>query len=130
MAGQAGVLVAVEDGWLRSAVVDVMTEAGYGDVAEAAEGFDALCLATLKRPTIVVLDLPTPPLDAVSILRRVRRACPVACIAVLIGPDGPDALTALARGADLCLHRGDLKHLAATLRAVGAGQALAAAASG
>ena len=130
MAVHAGVLIAVEDEWLRSSAVQAMTEAGYDEIDEASEGFDALCLATLKKPAIVVLDLPTPPLDALSIVRRVRRACGASCIAVLIGPDGPDALTALALGADLCLHRGDLKHLASTLRAVGRDQTLAAAASG
>ena len=45
-------------------------------VAEAADGEQALALAELHRPDVVMLDIRMPGLDGIEVARRLARADP------------------------------------------------------
>ena len=64
---------------------------GVEVVAEAGDGAEAVALAALHQPDLVVLDLAMPVLDGASALPRIRQVAPAARVVVL---------TAIPRGSD------------------------------
>jgi two-component system KDP operon response regulator KdpE len=70
------------------------------DVVTAADGAQALRVATEEHPDLVVLDLGLPDIDGVQVIRSLRGWTPVP-IVVLSGRTGsPDKVDALDAGAD------------------------------
>jgi DNA-binding response OmpR family regulator len=76
-----------------------LEDEGY-DIAEAANGHDAL--ATLRRepPDVVLLDLMLPDRDGFTVCREIRRSSDVPVIMVTARTDSHDVVAGLEAGAD------------------------------
>jgi CheY-like chemotaxis protein len=72
---------------------------GIEVVAEAADGEQAVTLAALHRPDLVVLDLGMPVLDGVSALPRLREVAPASRVVVLTAVPPASEPDTLALGA-------------------------------
>ena len=74
---------------------------GYRD-PRAADGPEALRLAALHRPDLVVLDLMLPGIDGIEVMRRLheRPGEPIAVILLTARGEESDRLVGLRRGAD------------------------------
>src|SRR5205807_9872901 len=78
------VLVADDDPSVRDFVASVFRADGrFQVVAEAADGRDAVRLATARQPHVVVPDLMMPVLGGLPAIPEIRRACPKAKILVM-----------------------------------------------
>src|SRR5262249_60141380 len=77
-----------------------LSEAGYEVVATAADGAQALRVATAARPDVVVLDLQLPDMSGVEVTRGLRAAHPPANVLVLSASgEQQDVLDAAKAGA-------------------------------
>ena len=65
------VVVAEDEGLIRMDVVATLTEAGYLVVGEAADGEEAVRLATELDPDIVVMDIKMPKMDGISAAEKI-----------------------------------------------------------
>ncbi len=69
-------------------------------VGEAADGHEALCQARAANPDVLTLDLTMPGGGGLTILERLRQACPQTRVLVLTMHEDPSYLrAALAAGA-------------------------------
>jgi AmiR/NasT family two-component response regulator len=77
--GQRTVLVAEDEALIRLDIVEMLRENGYNVVAEAGDGEEAVRLAELHRPDLVVMDIKMPILDGISAAERIigARIAPV-----------------------------------------------------
>ena len=88
-------------------------------VGEAASGDEAVRLAGVLRPDVVVLDLAMPGVDGLTALPEIARLAPGATIIVFSEAIG-DEQAALERGAHAVVHKSDsLDHLLGILRRSG-----------
>ena len=60
------ILVAEDEALIRMDLVEMLREAGYEVVAEAADGAQAIELAQLYKPDLAILDVKMPVLDGIS----------------------------------------------------------------
>lgn len=65
------VVVAEDEGLIRMDVVATLQEAGYQVVGEAADGEEAIRLATELEPDLVVMDIKMPKLDGISAAEKI-----------------------------------------------------------
>ena len=65
------VVVAEDEGLIRMDVVATLTDAGYLVVGEAADGEEAVRLATELDPDIVVMDIKMPKMDGISAAEKI-----------------------------------------------------------
>ncbi len=68
------VVVAEDEALIRLDVVEMLREAGYDVVGEAADGEQAVRLAEEHRPDLVVMDVKMPVLDGISAAERIAAA--------------------------------------------------------
>lgn len=68
------VVVAEDEALIRLDVVEILREAGYEVVGEAADGEEAVRLAEQHRPDLVVMDVKMPVLDGISAAERITGA--------------------------------------------------------
>jgi two-component system, cell cycle response regulator len=68
----ARVLLVEDDAWIRTFLLDVLSDAGYTTV-EAADGRTGLRLAERERPDLVLLDLAMPEFTGNDVLVELRR---------------------------------------------------------
>jgi DNA-binding NarL/FixJ family response regulator len=101
-------------------------EEGIEVVGQAADGREAIALATRLCPDIVLMDLKMPELGGVPATRRILQDCPETHVIVLTTYDSDDlvfeALKAGARG--YLLKDADHATLAAAIRGVARGEAI------
>ena len=84
----------------RDAVARDLTEAGYDVVATAADGAQALRVASAARPDVVVLDLRLPDMSGVEVTRGLQAAHPAVRVLVLSASgEQQDVLDAVKAGA-------------------------------
>ena len=79
------VVLADDTADLRSLMRTLLEREGFEIVGEAADGFEAVDLATRLRPDILLLDLAMPALDGLEALPRVRADAPETKVVVLSG---------------------------------------------
>ena len=100
-AGRRTVLVVDDEPTIAEVVSRYLERAGYS-AATAADGLEAIRLADLRRPDLVVLDLMLPGLDGLEVLRRLREGDGARTPVILLTAKGEqnDKLAGLRSGAD------------------------------
>ena len=76
-----------------------LEDEGY-EVAEAANGYDALAALRREPPDVVLLDLMLPDRDGFTVCREIRRSSDVPVIMVTARTDSHDVVAGLEAGAD------------------------------
>src|SRR3954454_6371843 len=76
-----------------------LEDEGY-QVAEAANGYDALAALRREPPDVVLLDLMLPDRDGFAVCREIRRTSDVPVIMVTARADSHDVVAGLEAGAD------------------------------
>ena len=71
------ILVAEDEALIRMDLVEMLVEAGYEVVAEAADGAQASELAQLHKPDLAILDVKMPVLDGISAAEKIISIAPV-----------------------------------------------------
>ena len=71
------VVVAEDEGLIRMDVVASLEEAGLVVVGQAADGEEAIALATEHRPDLAILDVKMPILDGISAAEKIISIAPV-----------------------------------------------------
>jgi response regulator NasT len=71
------ILVAEDEAMIRLDLVEMLTEAGYDVVAQAANGLEAVALAQEHRPDLAILDVKMPELDGISAAEKIIEISPV-----------------------------------------------------
>jgi len=74
---QIRILVAEDEALIRMDLVEMLNEAGYEVVAEAADGAEAIELAQLHKPDLAILDVKMPVLDGISAAEKIIAIAPV-----------------------------------------------------
>ena len=116
--GPERVLVVDDESAIRDIVRRYLVAEGY-QVAEAADGQEALDRFGSLRPDLVVLDVLMPGMDGLEVLRRLRATSDVYVILVTAKAEEVDKLVGLAVGADDYLTKPfSPRELAARVRAV------------
>jgi DNA-binding NarL/FixJ family response regulator len=101
MSGPVRVMVVDDQGLVREGLMTLLEAApDITPVAAAADGEEAVALASRHRPDVVLMDLRMPRLDGVEATRRIREALPDTEIVVLTTHADEDSiLDALRAGA-------------------------------
>lgn len=71
------ILVAEDEALIRMDLVEMLGEAGYEVIAEAADGAQAIELAQLHKPDLAILDVKMPVLDGISAAEKIITIAPV-----------------------------------------------------
>jgi response regulator NasT len=71
------ILVAEDEALIRMDLVEMLREAGYEVVAEAADGAQAIELAQFHKPDLAILDVKMPVLDGISTAEKIIDIAPV-----------------------------------------------------
>ena len=71
------ILVAEDEALIRMDLVEMLQEAGYTVVAQAANGEEAIARATEHRPDLAILDVKMPILDGISAAEKIISIAPV-----------------------------------------------------
>ena len=74
---------------LRTALVDLLVQAGFEVVGEAADGADAVALAKELEPDVVLMDLRMPVLGGLDATRLIKDACPDIQVVLLTAFESP-----------------------------------------
>jgi DNA-binding NarL/FixJ family response regulator len=108
---------------LRQGLRRAVEEAGFDVVGEAGDGQEALNLAVMLRPDLVLMDVTMPVLDGIEATRRLRQSVPEARVVILTMHGEEETVDqALRAGAVAYLLKDcSTDQVAETLRAVAAG---------
>ena len=93
------VLVVDDEATIRDIVRRYLTADGF-EVAEAADGEEALAEFAARQPDLVVLDVMMPGIDGLEVLRRLRSQSGVYVILLTAKAEEVDKLVGLSVGAD------------------------------
>ena len=77
------VLIADDDPAMRDLITAVLRSAGL-EVAESADGAEALDMAQMLRPSILLLDMDMPELDGFEVLEALRRTLRGRAVPVIV----------------------------------------------
>jgi DNA-binding NarL/FixJ family response regulator len=83
------VLVVDDHDMLREALVELLLQAGFDVVGEAADGADAVALAKQLEPEVVLMDLRMPVLGGLDATRLIKDARPATQVVLLTAFDSP-----------------------------------------
>ncbi|NBU93090.1 MAG: response regulator [Actinobacteria bacterium] len=76
-AAQVRIVVAEDEALIRMDLVEMLQGAGYEIVAEATNGQEAVDLANLHKPDLVILDVKMPVMDGISAAEKIINIAPV-----------------------------------------------------
>jgi len=82
-------LVVDDHDMLRKALVELLAQAGFEVVGEAADGADAVALAKQLEPEVVLMDLRMPVLGGLDATRLIKDARPATQVVLLTAFDSP-----------------------------------------
>jgi DNA-binding NarL/FixJ family response regulator len=82
-------LVVDDHDMLRGALVELLVQAGFEVVGEAADGADAVALAKQLEPEVVLMDLRMPVLGGLDATRLIKDARPATQVVLLTAFDSP-----------------------------------------
>jgi len=82
-------LVVDDHEMLRTALVDLLVQAGFEVVGQAADGADAVALAKQLEPDVVLMDLRMPVLGGLDATRLIKDACPAIQVVLLTAFESP-----------------------------------------
>jgi DNA-binding NarL/FixJ family response regulator len=82
-------LVVDDHDMLREALVDLLVQAGFEVVGEAADGADAVALAKQLEPDVILMDLRMPVLGGLDATRLLKDAYPATQVVLLTAFDSP-----------------------------------------
>ena len=82
-------LVVDDHDMLREALVELLLQAGFDVVGEAADGADAVALAKQLEPEVVLMDLRMPVLGGLDATRLIKDARPATQVVLLTAFDSP-----------------------------------------
>lgn len=71
------ILVAEDEALIRMDLVEMLQEAGYEVIAQATNGQEAVDLAFLHKPDLVILDVKMPVMDGISAAEKIINLSPV-----------------------------------------------------
>jgi len=71
------ILVAEDETIIRLDLVEMLTEAGYGVIAQAENGAVAVELAKLHKPDLAILDVKMPEMDGITAAEQIISLAPV-----------------------------------------------------
>ncbi len=91
------IIVADDHPLTRDALASLLGHNGFEVVGEAADGAEAIELATREQPDLVLLDLSMPGMDGLTALPRLRAAAPDCEVVVLTASGTEDNLLAAIR---------------------------------
>jgi diguanylate cyclase (GGDEF)-like protein len=77
------ILIAEDSRFLRKATEIILCKAGY-TVYSAADGDEALHLARMKKPQLIILDLMMPKLNGIEVVRALKQSPELAAIPVVV----------------------------------------------
>lgn len=90
------VLVVDDDEWTRQMLRDILE--AYPDiqvVGEAADGREAVSLATAHRPDLIIMDIALPYLNGIDATHRIKKALPRTVVIGISGNYIPQVYTAM-----------------------------------
>jgi DNA-binding NarL/FixJ family response regulator len=82
-------LVVDDHDMLREALVDLLVQAGFEVVGEAADGADAVALAKQLEPDVILMDLRMPVLGGLDATRLIKDVYPATQVVLLTAFDSP-----------------------------------------
>jgi DNA-binding NarL/FixJ family response regulator len=82
-------LVVDDHDMLREALVELLVQAGFEVVGEAADGVDAVALARQLEPEVVLMDLRMPVLGGLDATRLIKDARPATQVVLLTAFESP-----------------------------------------
>lgn len=71
-AAKRTVLVAEDESLIRMDIVETLKEFGFDVIAEAADGAEAVALATEKKPDLIVMDIKMPNMDGITAAEQIQ----------------------------------------------------------
>lgn len=91
-------LIVVDDVPLfRAGLTAALQGAGYEVVGEAADGEDAIALAEVQQPDIVLLDVLMPVMSGIDALEKIHAVAPKAAVVLLTGSESEEDLVEAVR---------------------------------
>ncbi len=119
------ILVADDHPLTRDALASLLGRNGFDVVGEAADGAEAIELASSTQPDLVLLDLSMPGMDGLTALPRLRAAAPECEVVVLTASGTEDNLLAAIRAgaAGYLLKSEPPERIVGFLRGVAGGEA-------
>ena len=73
----ARILIAEDETLIRMDLAEMLREAGYEVVGEAADGVEAIELVKTFKPDLAILDVKMPRLDGISAASEISAYCPI-----------------------------------------------------
>jgi two-component system, OmpR family, KDP operon response regulator KdpE len=99
MKNQPRIMVLDDELPIRRFLRASLTSHGY-DVLDAEAGEEAIRLATIERPDVMIVDLGLPDIDGIEVIRRIREWSDVPIIVLSVREREDDKIEALDSGAD------------------------------
>lgn len=87
----SGILIVDDLEFMRTAIRNILTTAGYRAIHEAVNGRDALMRYQAEKPAVVLLDIAMPEMDGLTALTRIRTLDPGARV-IMCSALGEDSM--------------------------------------